>query len=169
MAIPKKVINFLEKAKVKYELVEHKTVYTAFDKARTLKEKQNIIGKTLVLKADRDLAIVLIPANKNLDKLKFKKIVNDWKRKTDQKLIKTIDFASERLIKNKIKGVKVGAIPGFGNLFKIPTFINKSLLSPSKIIINSGDYKNSIQLEPAQFEKLVPDLITGSFTKTRKS
>ncbi len=168
MAVPRKVINFLEKSKVKYELVGHKTVYTAFDKARTLKLKQNVIGKSLVLKIDRDLAVVLIPANKNLDKVKFKKLVSDWRKKTGQKPVKVIDFASERLIKNKFKGIKLGAVPPFGNLFKLPTFINKSLLSLPNVIINSGDYNWSIKIKGDFLKKLMPDLITGSFAKARK-
>ena len=35
--IPGKIIKFLEKGKVKYEILKHRTVYTAFDKAKTLK------------------------------------------------------------------------------------------------------------------------------------
>jgi hypothetical protein len=50
MAIPKKIINFLEKAKVKYEIIKHKTVFTAFDKSQTLKVPEKIVGKTLILK-----------------------------------------------------------------------------------------------------------------------
>ncbi|XOB40778.1 MAG: aminoacyl-tRNA deacylase [Candidatus Nealsonbacteria bacterium] len=168
MAIPKKVINFLERNKIKYEPIEHKTVYSAFDKARTLKMKRNIIGKTLVLKTDRDLAVVLIPSNKNLDKIKFKRLVNDWRKKTDQKPVKSIEFASERLIKNKIKGVKLGATPPFGNMFKVPTFVNKSLLSLPEIIINSGHYNYSIKIKGDFLKKMMPDLVVGSFTKTRK-
>jgi len=168
MPVPKKVINLLEKSKIKYELIEHKTVYTAFDKSRTLKLKQNVVGKSLVLKINRDLVVVLIPANKNLDKNKFKKLVNDWRKKTGQKSVKSIDFASERLIKNKFKGIKLGAIPPFGNLFKLPTFVNKSLLGLPNIIINSGNYNWSIKIRGNFLKKIVPDLITGSFAKARK-
>ena len=168
MPIPKKVINFLEKNKVKYEIIEHRTVYTAFDKTRTLKIKPNITGKTLVLKTDRDLAVVLIPANKNLDKNKLKKIINIWRKRQDMKAVKKIDFASERLMKNKLKGIKMGAVPPFGSLFKLPTFINKSLLNQPKIILNSGHYNSSIKIKASLLKKLMPDLITGSFAKAKK-
>ena len=66
-------IDFLEKAKVKYELIKHRQVFTAQDKAATLKVKPNIIGKTLVLKIGKRISVVLIPANKNLDKISLKK------------------------------------------------------------------------------------------------
>ena len=168
MAIPKKIINFLEKKKIRYQILEHKTVYTAFDKSQTLRMKPNIIGKTLVLKANKDLVIVLIPANKNLDKQKVKKIINKKFKKEGKKPVKTIDFASERLMKNKLKGVKIGAIPPFGNLFGFTSLINRSLLGQSKIIINSGDYNQSLEIKGVFLKKLMPDLVAGSFIRARK-
>jgi len=173
MPIPKKIIkypsvakggdermfiDFLEKNKVKYEPIKHRTVYTAFDKAATLKVPQKMVGKTLVIKLDKNPAVILISANKNLDKNKFKKIAKT----------KKVDFVSERIIKNKLKGVKVGAIPPFGNLWRLPTFIDKSLINQPKIIVNGGDYNWSIKISPANLKKLIPDLIIGSFSKSRK-
>ena len=188
MAIPKKVINFLEKGKVKYEAIGHRTVYTAFDKAKTLKISEKMVGKTLVLKmnpvgsrrlsfgASGKLAVVLIPANKKLDKGKIKKFVKT----------KKIEFASERLIKNKLKarlpryakhcgqGVKVGAIPPFGlqpahhPTRKILTFIDKSLLKNPKIIVNGGNYNFSIKISSNQLKKILPDAIFGNFSEKKK-
>jgi len=182
--IPQKIINFLDKSKIKYEPIKHRTVYTAHDKAATLKVKPNIIGKTLVLKTDKDLVIALIPGNKNLDKNKFKKVVNDWLRLRPastkvsagkqgfggqgEKTIKSIDFVSETIMKNKFKGIKVGAVPPFGSLFKLPTFVDRGLINQSKIIVNSGNYNWSIKINPTSFKKIVPDLVIGNFGKTKK-
>lgn len=157
MAVPKKIINFLEKAKVKYQILKHKTVYTAFDKSQTLKVSEKIVGKTLVLKSKKDLFLILIPTDKNLDLKKIKKTIGE----------DGVDFASEKLIKNKLKGVKVGAIPPFGNLWKIKTFVDKSFRKEKKIILNSGDWNFSIEISPKDLQKLVPDLIWGSFSKKK--
>jgi len=157
MAVPKKIINFLEKNKIKYEILKHRTVYTAYDKAKTLKVPEKIVGKTLVFKTDGKLAMALIPANKNLDKEKIKKLLK----------AKKVDLASERLIKNKFKGVKVGAIPPFGNLWGLGTFADKSLINQPKIILNGGDYNFSIKISPVSFKKLIPELVIGSFSKPR--
>jgi len=157
MPISQKLIKFLEKNKVKHEQIKHRTVYTAFDKAVTLKVPQKMVGKTLVIKLNKNPAIILISANKNLDKNKFKKIAKT----------KKVDFVSERIIKNKLKGVKVGVIPPFGNLWRLPTFIDAQLLTQSKIIVNGGDYNWSIKISPANLKKLIPDLIIGNFSKSR--
>jgi Ala-tRNA(Pro) deacylase len=166
MPIIKKLEKFLEENKIQYQEVEHRTVYTAHDKAATLKTKEKAIGKTLVIKMDRDLALVLIPGNKNLDKGRLKKVVNDWRKKTNQKLVKNIDFASEVLMKNKIKGVKVGAVPPFGKMWKLPVFIDKALGKEKEIILNSGNYNSSLKIKQKEFKKL--DFIQGNFSKIKK-
>ena len=163
MAIPGKVLKFLEKAKVKYEPIKHRTVYTAYDKAATLKIPEKIVGKTLVVRLDRRVGLVLIPANRNLDKGKLKKTAHPL-----YGYPKKINFVTEVWMKKNLKGVKVGAIPPFGNLWKLPTFIDRSLLKAPKIYINGGDYNWSIKISGASLKKLIPDLIAGNFGKTRK-
>lgn len=167
MPIPQKVIKFLDSAKIKYEPIEHRTVFTAYDKAQTLKVPEKIIGKTLVVKFNKSYALVLIPANKNLDKVKLKKVINDWRKKINEKPIKTIDFVTEAWMKKNLKGVKIGAIPPFGSLWKFPTFIDKSLINQPKIVVNGGDWNWSIKINLTNFKKMIPDLITGSFSKKR--
>ena len=176
MAIAKKLIKFLGKAK--FKPIEHRIVYTAFDKSQTLKVPDKMVGKTLVIKMDpsplklrrasRDYAIVLIGANKILDKAKFKKVVNTWRKKIGEKPVKKIGFATEAWMKKNLKGVKVGAIPPFGDLWGLSTFVDKSFFKNKKIIISAGDYNFSIEISPTVCQKLIPNLVLGSFGKIRK-
>jgi Ala-tRNA(Pro) deacylase len=163
MAVPQKIINFLEKAKVKYEIIEHKTVFTAFDKSQTLKVPEKIVGKTLILKSNNSLVFVLIPANKNLDLKKIKKKIEKDAERPKEK----VELASERLIKKKIKGVKLGAIPPFGNLWKCQTFVDNSIKREKEIIVNGGDWNFSIKILTKDLKKLIPDLVFGSFSKKK--
>jgi Ala-tRNA(Pro) deacylase len=173
MAIPQKIIKFLDGNKAKYEVIKHRTVYTAFDKAATLKVAPKIIGKTLVMKLDKNPVLVLIPANKNLDKQKLKKIAK----------AKNVDFIKEAWMKKNLKGIKIGAVPPFGNLWKVPTFIargrrdmstgmpvyiDRGLSQNPKIIINSGDYKFSIKISPTVLKKIIPDLVINNFSAAKK-
>jgi hypothetical protein len=43
--VPKKILNFLKKSKVKYEIIKHKTVFTAFDKSQTLKVPEKTVER----------------------------------------------------------------------------------------------------------------------------
>jgi len=166
MPISKKLIKYLDSNKIKHELVDHKTVFTAYDKAATLKVKPRLIGKTLVIKTDTDFVMALIPGNKNLDKNKLKKIVNDWRKKQNLKPIKNLDFISEKIMKNKFKGIKIGAVPPFGNLWKLQAFIDRGLLKEKNIFINTGIYETSFKLSPKIFERM--GVITGNFSQAKK-
>jgi Ala-tRNA(Pro) deacylase len=176
MPIAKKLAKFL--SKIKYEPIEHRTVYTAFDKAKTLKIPEKTVGKTLVMKMNGDFAIVLVSANQILDKVKFKKTVNSWRKKLGQKSVKKIGFATEVWMKKNLKGVKIGAIPPFGNLWPLarrgqrpgggfPTFVEKSLLKNPTIIVSAGNYNISIKINSNLFKKLIPDLAVGNFGKKK--
>lgn len=163
MSIPKPLIKYLDQSKIKYEVVEHKTVYTARDKAQTLRINPKMVVKTLVIKADNNYALVSIPAGKNLDKPKFKKTWNAWLKKQGKKTIKKIDFAKEAWMKKNILG-EVGATPPFGASQNLPEFIDGSLLREKNLFVNAGDYTATIKLSAANFKKANKDLIIGNFS-----
>ena len=82
--IPKKFASFLEKANIKTKPVAHKTVYTAFDLANTLKIKLNQIAKTVVVKVEPAIEengvkhkhiLAVLSAHQMLDLGKLKKIL----------------------------------------------------------------------------------------------
>jgi Ala-tRNA(Pro) deacylase len=156
MPIPQKIIKFI--GDKKHEILEHKTVFTAHDKAATLKVPEKTVGKTLVLKLDKELGLALIPANRNLDKNKLKKAAR----------VKKVDFASETIMKNRLKGAKPGAVPPFGPVWKMPVFVDNSLLKAPKIVVNSGHHDFSFRISGPILRKLIPGLIGGSFGKARK-
>lgn len=155
MPIAKKVINYLEKNKIKYEIIEHRKVYTALDSAQTQKTKPQQIVKTLVMKTGSEYALAILPANKNLDKAKFKKAVGG-----------AIDFAKEPWMKKNLIG-KVGATPAFGKLLKMPLFMDSSLKKLKDLILNTGDYTTSFKIKTKQFIDLEEPKI-ASFSKAKK-
>ncbi len=178
MAILKNFEKFLKDAKVKYEIVGHKTVYTAFDKASTLKLKPKDVAKTLIAKigsgASAQYALASVSADKNFDKEKFKKIFNDWAKKTAKagkkvfKASKEIGFADEKWIKKNIFKTKAGgAVPPFGSLFNIPSFVDRPLLKARKLIVNAGGFEESVMIAGSQIEK-AEKVIKGSFSKKKK-
>jgi len=175
MSIPKKLINYLDKAEAKYKLLEHRTVFTAWDMAQTLHVKPEQIVKTLVIKIKGKIPILVnLPANKNLDKKKLANVVKTYADKLKKQDIQpvwvlelkgkspTVDFAKEAWVKQKLLG-KVGSTPAFGVLQKLPVFMDKVLDKQKKLILNSGDYNTAVEMTMAQFKKLEAPL-TGNFS-----
>lgn len=167
--LSKTLQNFLEKNKVKYEVLSHRTVYTALDKAATLKVKPAAVGKTVVVALDnRHYALGLIPANKNLDKKKTLAAFNKLRRQAGEKNRQKIDFATEKWMKTNIKGVALGATPPFAVLYNLSFFIDKALTKQSKIIVNAGRYEFSLKLSPSAIIKTAPHCLRGNFSAAKK-
>ena len=165
MAISKKIIQYLDDNKYKYEIVEHKTTYTAWDTAQTEKIKPTEVAKALVMKADSDYVLAMLPANRNLDKQKLLKTINANRKKAGAKNYKKIDFAKEAWMKKSLPG-KVGATPPFGKIIKIDIFIDSLLAKNKKIYLGSGEYTNSIRVNTGQYLK-IENPTKGVFSKKK--
>lgn len=166
MQIGQKIIKYLEDKKYKYEIIEHKTTYTAWDMAQTEKVKPQEVAKTLVMKADNDYVLALIPSNKNLDKPKLLKIINAWQKKNKNKIYKKIDFAKEAWMKKSLPG-KVGATPPFSQLLKLAVYMDNALAKVKKIYFGSGEYTISLRIASGQYQK-IENPIKGVFSKNKK-
>lgn len=165
MPILKFILNYLDSKKIKYEIIEHRTVYTAQDKAATLRVGPGGVVKTVVIKLDKEYVVALIPANKNLDKMKLKTIVNKQRKKGGMKAVKSIDFAKEAWMKKNIPG-KIGATSPFAS--SLPVYVDAPLLKQLKLIVNAGEYEQSFQLTRANFEKAIGEYVRGGFSKAKK-
>jgi len=162
MSISKKLLGYLDKNKTKYSVIPHRTVYTAYDAAQTLRKKLDDIAKNLLIKADRKFFLAIVPASKNLDFKKLKVTVEKaWKGK-----ITKFEFPKENVMKKVFK-VKPGALHAFGSLNKLPIFMDKSLKKAKKAIFSSGSFEHSLEMAVKDFEKLEKPII-GMFSVAKK-
>jgi Ala-tRNA(Pro) deacylase len=151
-----KITKFLDEAKVKYNLFEHKIVYTAHDLAQTTKKKINDIAKVVLIKADKDFVLIVLPAGKYIDFSGIKKALK----------AKKVSLASEKDITKYLK-TKIGLIHPFGNLYKMRTLLDKSMAKTKKMMASAGSYTESLEIGLKDFEKLVQP-IKGVFSKAKK-
>ncbi|MEA2088970.1 MAG: YbaK/EbsC family protein [Patescibacteria group bacterium] len=156
MAIPKKITNFLEKHNINYEILEHKTVYTAFDMAQTMKKKLSQIAKTLALKVDKKHILVVVPADRKVNFDKLKKLL----KAKQIKIVKEIDMV-------KVFKTKKGNLLPFGTFHKVPVFIDKTLLKTRIIIVSGGSYTESLKLKAMDLLEHGGEALTA-FSKQHK-
>jgi len=155
MPIPKKLLNHLDKNKTKYEILKHRTVYTAYDAAQTMKRKLQEIAKTLLVKADKRYYLVVIPAHYKLDLSRVKKLLK----------AKKVQLAKEGEMKTKFK-VKPGAITPFGTIHKTEVLVDKALLRVRDVIFSAGSFTESIRMKVKDFLK-VEEAKTGNLGKKK--
>ncbi len=154
-----KLKNLLDSNKIKYQIHEHKKVYTAFNEAETQHLKTKEVAKTVLVKLDSSnssygsYALGVVPAAKYVDFGKVKKALK----------AKKVSMAKEADLKKVLK-TKIGLIHPFGNLYKLPVLLDNSLAKQKTLITSAGSYTESVEIKIKDFEKLAEPLI-GSFSK----
>lgn len=146
--LPSKLVKYLDDFGIKHEILEHKIVYTAIDAANTLKREMDEIAKSLLVKADRDYYLVILPADHNLDFEKLKKFVSKLKNKE----VKTIKIPGEKIVEESLK-IKAGALTAFGNLHKLPVLMEKKMEKAKKAVFSSGSLNHSVEIAVKDFVK----------------
>jgi len=164
MAVSKKIVKHLEKNKVRFDIVEHKKVYTAYDLAQTLGEKLEKIGKSLLVQVDlpelkkksKKHFVVIVPASYQVDLKKVGKALK----------AKTVELAPEKVLKKL--GIKPGALTSFGSLHKIEVLIDKTLLKTKDVILSAGSFTDSLRMKSKDLHKLENALVAAVGIKVKK-
>lgn len=140
MPIPKKVKIYLDKHGAEYEEIAHRTVYTAFDAAQTLKKDLKDIAKNLLVQADKTFALVVVPADKKVDLKKLKIALG----------VKKVSLPSEKVMVKVLK-IKPGAISSFGKLHKMEVLVDKAMVKTKKAIFSTGSFSDSVFMKVKDF------------------
>jgi len=156
MPTNQKLVNHLNQNKIKHEVLPHKKVYTAFDKAQTLGVKLNQIVKALLVKAEKNHHLILLPADKMLD---LKKLAKSLK-------VKKIEIIGEKGMQKLLK-MKKEALHTFGTLHQLPVVIDKGLAKIKEAIFPSTSFIGSIKMKVKDYLNLEKPLL-GNFAVIRK-
>jgi prolyl-tRNA editing enzyme YbaK/EbsC (Cys-tRNA(Pro) deacylase) len=160
--LPPKLVKYLEDAGINHNVLEHRTVYTALDAAATMKKKMDEVVKSLVIAADKDYYLVLLPADCNVDFDKLKKLLSQ----ANSKEIKIIKIPGEEIMEDALK-IKAATLTAFGKMHNLGVVLDKKLENIKKAIFSSGSTNHSIEMAVKDFIKLEKPIL-GNFTIKRK-
>jgi Ala-tRNA(Pro) deacylase len=66
-----------------------------------------------------------------------------------------VDLAEEEEVGRLFGDCELGAEPPFGNLYDIPTIMDKTLEDDDHIVFQAGSHNKAIQIRMADYRKLV--------------
>lgn len=149
----KEIINYLEKKKIDFNIIEHKEVYLSKDLAKVTKSLDKEIAKVLLLRADRGRFIMaVLPGNLAAKIKKIKSYLG----------AKKLELATEKEMRQKT-GLKPGTAPALGNYLKIKMFVDGQKEKNKNIIFSSGVYTKSIKMKVIDWLNLEkPEIIDFS-------
>ncbi|HBO43772.1 MAG TPA: deacylase [Planctomycetaceae bacterium] len=152
----KKLKDFLDQQQIKYTTIRHSQAFTAQEIAHSVHISGKDIAKTVIVKIDSALAMVVLPASDQVVFAFLKEVTG-----TD------VELATEREFKDRFPDCEVGAMPPFGNLFGMDVYVSESLSENDEIAFNAGSHTELIRMNYLDYERLVrPKIVRLSYSNS---
>jgi Ala-tRNA(Pro) deacylase len=132
------VTEFLDRAGVPYEVVEHERTQTAAAEARAAGMAAADVAKTVVLRDEAGLRLAVIPADHRLDLHKVKQELGS----------KGLRLVTEHEMERDFSDFEVGAVPPFGPMFHALELVDERLLDHDRILCGGGDHEHGLVVDP---------------------
>jgi len=137
--------KYLDEHNVRYVSMKHSPAFTAQEVAASAHIPGKEVAKSVVVKLDGAMALVVLPAPEMIR-------MNHLKAETGAD---RVELATEQEFKDHFPDCEVGAMPPFGILYEMDTFVEESLAEDEDIAFNAGTHTELIRMSYADFEELV--------------
>lgn len=144
MPLSKKLKSFLDENNIKYVAIKHSLAYTAQEVAASLHVPGDLLAKSVIVKIDGAMAMVVLPSSYRIDFLLLKEALG----------CKKVELASEREFNDQFPDCEPGAMPPFGNLYDLPVYVAQSLAKNEEIVFNACTHQQVIRMNYSDYEKL---------------
>ena len=137
--------ELLDREGIKYITIQHSRAYTAQEVAAAAHVSGKEMAKTVVTKIDGKPALVVLPAGEKVDfdQIRANTGAHD------------VELATEQEFATLFPGCELGAMPPFGNLYGLDTYVTRSLADDDEIAFNAGTHTELIRMPYRDFERVV--------------
>lgn len=140
-----KIRSYLDSEKVPYSVISHAPAFSAQKTAAAAHVPGREVAKTVMVKIDGTLAMVVLPADLAVDLDHLCELMEAT----------LVELASEWEFKDRFPDCEAGAMPPFGNLYGIPVFVADALAADEFIAFNAGNHREMIRMRYEDFARLV--------------
>ncbi|WP_138429050.1 aminoacyl-tRNA deacylase [Fodinibius saliphilus] len=140
-----KLTEYLDSHDKKYMVIKHSNAYTAQEVAASAHIPGREMAKTVMANIDGKMSMIVTPSTH----------IVDFDRVKDALGITEADLASEEEFKDLFPGCELGAMPPFGNLFNMDTYVAEALAEDEEIAFNAGNHRELVKMRYDDFEELV--------------
>ena len=136
---------FLNENRVKYVAITHSPAFTAQEIAASAHISGKELAKTVMVKLDGEMAMAVLPASHKVEFDMLKAASG----------ARVVVLASEEEFRGRFPGCEVGAMPPFGNLYGMQTYVADVLADDEEIAFNAGSHTELVRVRYEDFERLV--------------
>ena len=149
-----KLMDYLDKSGVKYEIDTHLPTFTAQRMASVEHQSGKFVAKPVIVKVDGQYVMCVLSAPRKVDIQALKGSLG----------AKSVELADETEMAKIFDDCQLGAEPPFGDLYKLPTIIDKDLENQDHILFQAGSHEKTVQMSMSDYRKLVkPKVLKFSY------
>jgi Ala-tRNA(Pro) deacylase len=144
----KKLKQFLDDRGAKYVSIEHSPAYTASVVARAAHISGRDFAKTVIVKIEGEMAMVVLPANRKIILAELCELLSE-----------TVEIASEEEFIGRFPDCELGAMPPFGNVYGMRAYLEHSLIKYPEIAFNAGSHREVIKMATKDYLRLADPIV----------
>lgn len=141
--------QYLTDQHVYFEVQEHRQVYTIQEVAAALHEKGEHVAKVFIASVDGQPVMLVLPAPAQVDLDKVRALL----KAKDARRAREFEFAQ------LFGDCDVGSMPPFGNLYRVPVYLDRSLVEEPYIVFQAGTHHTTMKIAMSDYQQLVKPVI----------
>ena len=145
MTILKKLKDYLEKNQVRYEVGVHERLYTSQEIAAAMHVPGKELAKVVIVKGDGKMIMLVLPASYRVDTKKLKKVLE----------CKKLGISKEKDFEELFPDCEIGAMPPFGNLYRLEVWVDQVLTEDEFIVFRAGSHVETLKIKYSDYAQLV--------------
>lgn len=148
--LPPRLHALLDEHRAPYSTLVHERTFTAHDTADAARLDKQLFAKTVMLKVDGRLAMMVMPAAYRVDLTRLSRALGG----------PTVELAEESEFRAAFPDCELGAMPPFGHLYGMPVYVDSRLAQQEEIAFNAGTHTEALRMPYVEFERLAePELL----------
>jgi Ala-tRNA(Pro) deacylase len=145
--------QFLDEHQIRYVTVRHSPAFTAQEVAASAHISGYEMAKTVMIKVDGKVAMAVLPAPLHVDLRQLRELTG----------AAAVELATESEFKSLFPECELGAMPPFGRLYGMETYVAQRLTEDEYIAFNAGTHTELIRMRFRDFERLAePQILAFS-------
>jgi Ala-tRNA(Pro) deacylase len=140
----RRLTEFLDGHRVKYVIVHHSPAFTAQEVAASSHISGHRMAKTVVVKIDHEFALAVVRATDDVDMLLLSDVAGT----------SNCELAAQDEFVDRFEGCEIGAIPPFGTIFGLPTYVDTELSKEAVIAFNAGSHSAVAVMDWPDYRRL---------------
>ena len=138
------VRQYLDQSQKHYDVLTHLETHSAMGMAQAIHIPGDEVAKPVILKADGNYVMAVIPATCRLDLNKAREAFH----------VHALELVPENGLRPPLPRLRRGARPPFGSQYGMPTVVDEALTRDEQIVFEGNSHREAYRMTFEEFDEL---------------